>query len=299
MNKTIYLLLVALLAALVSCNMQEKNTDSTPEPETASIEKSIMVVAHRGDWRNAPENSLQAIENCIEMGVDMVEIDVRMTKDSVLVLMHDKTIDRTTTGKGLISDWDYDSLQKLYLKSGANHATAHKIPTLEEAMNTAKGKILVNLDKVENFIAEAYKIVKKTGTTEQAYFKGKKPYAELRKLYGDILDSIIYMPIVYYKNDDAFAYVAEMEKELNPIAYEMNYDEYTTKVQALADTIRNGGNDLWTNSLWPHQCAGRHDDRAVNQPDSAWGVIIERGATIIQTDRPQLLIEYLESKELK
>ena len=48
--------------------------------------------------KNAPENSIQAIQNCIDMGVDMVEIDIRKTKDGHLVLMHDRTIDRTTNG---------------------------------------------------------------------------------------------------------------------------------------------------------------------------------------------------------
>ena len=61
---------------------------------------SVMVVSHRGDWRNAPENSLQAIQNCIDMGVDMVEVDLKKTKDGHLIVMHDQTIDRTTTGKG-------------------------------------------------------------------------------------------------------------------------------------------------------------------------------------------------------
>jgi len=64
----------------------------------------VMVVAHRGDWRKFPENSIPAIQSCIAMGVDMVEIDLAMTKDSVLILMHDKTLDRTTTGKGKVSD---------------------------------------------------------------------------------------------------------------------------------------------------------------------------------------------------
>lgn len=61
--------------------------------------KKVLVVAHRGDWRNAPENSLQAFQNCIAMGVDMIEIDLKMTKDNQLVIMHDNTIDRTTDGK--------------------------------------------------------------------------------------------------------------------------------------------------------------------------------------------------------
>ena len=60
----------------------------------------VVVVAHRGDWRNYPENSLPAIESCIRMGVDVVEIDLKLTKDSVLVLSHDRTLNRCTTGSG-------------------------------------------------------------------------------------------------------------------------------------------------------------------------------------------------------
>ena len=63
----------------------------------------VVVISHRGDWRNYPENSIPAIESIIRMGVDMMELDVKMTKDSVLVLMHDKTINRMTTGKGLVA----------------------------------------------------------------------------------------------------------------------------------------------------------------------------------------------------
>jgi hypothetical protein len=62
----------------------------------------VLVVAHRTCWRNAPENTLQAIEHCIKVGVDMVEIDVRKTKDGELVVIHDETLDRTTNGAGLV-----------------------------------------------------------------------------------------------------------------------------------------------------------------------------------------------------
>lgn len=75
-------------------------------------ESSVIVASHRGDWRNFPENSLEAIDNAIKMGVDIVEIDLQRTKDGVLILMHDPKIDRTTTGKGTISELTYDSIAK-------------------------------------------------------------------------------------------------------------------------------------------------------------------------------------------
>lgn len=73
--------------------------------------KQVLVAAHRGDWRYAPENSMAAIENAIKMGVDIVEIDIQKTKDGKLILMHDGTLDRTTTGKGKIADWTLDSIK--------------------------------------------------------------------------------------------------------------------------------------------------------------------------------------------
>ena len=181
---------------------------STPKtiPDTNKVSKlienlnnpnsnSIMLIAHRGDWRNAPENSLQAIQNCIDMGVDMVEIDVRKTKDDVLVLMHDKTLNRTTTGKGLISEWTLDSLKTLYLKNGVNHPTKLKIPTLKEALELAKDNILVNLDKCYNYFDEAYDIMKETGMEEQVLIKGfNKTVSDVKQDLGNRLDSIWFMP---------------------------------------------------------------------------------------------------------
>ena len=58
----------------------------------------VLVAAHRGDWRNACENSREAIENAVQMGVDIVEVDLARTKDGHLILLHDNTLDRTTTG---------------------------------------------------------------------------------------------------------------------------------------------------------------------------------------------------------
>lgn len=113
---------------------------------------SVMVVSHRGDWRNAPENSLQAIQNCIDMGVDMVEVDLKKTKDGHLIVMHDQTIDRTTTGKGKPENYTLEELRRFRLKNGAAHKTTHLIPTLEEVMLLCKGKILVNIDKGYDYL---------------------------------------------------------------------------------------------------------------------------------------------------
>lgn len=146
----------------------------------------VMVASHQGDWRNAPENSIQAIKNCISMGVDIVEIDVQMTKDSILVLMHDKTLDRTTNGTGEVLEWTYDSLETLGLRNGLRRVTKHKIPTLEEAMIAAKGKILVNIDKAPDYMDLVYKVLKKTGIVDHNSLKESEELDKIKEQYGTV-----------------------------------------------------------------------------------------------------------------
>ena len=135
-----HILLSILFASCESNYSKSKNSlnVTTIEQKIENLKNSnnnqVIVVSHRGDWRNAPENSLQAIKNCIDMGVDMVEIDIRETKDGHLVVMHDKTLDRTTNAKGKVKEWTLDSLRTLYLKDGLGVVTKHKIPTLKEAL---------------------------------------------------------------------------------------------------------------------------------------------------------------------
>ena len=76
----------------------------------------IFVVAHRGDWRHAPENSIAAIKSAISIGADMVEIDIQKTKDGDFVLMHDNSIDRTTNGKGYINNYTVKELKNFKLR---------------------------------------------------------------------------------------------------------------------------------------------------------------------------------------
>lgn len=107
----------------------------------------VFVVAHRGDWRHAPENSISAINNAAAMGVDMVEIDIQKTKDGDFVLMHDGNINRMTDGTGNISDYTVEELKKFRLRFNDGTLSDERVPTLKEALLACKGKLLVNIDK--------------------------------------------------------------------------------------------------------------------------------------------------------
>ena len=120
---------------------------------------TVLVAAHRGDWRNFPENSLEAIESAINMGVDIVEIDLQRTKDGQLILMHDDRLNRTTNGKGVIADTTLAYIRTLYLKNGCDITTKHRVPTLEEALLLAKGRVMLNLDKADRYFEEVYEVI--------------------------------------------------------------------------------------------------------------------------------------------
>ena len=258
----------------------------------------VMVSAHRGDWRNAPENSLQAIQNCIDMGVDIVEVDLRTTKDGQLILMHDKTLGRTTTGSGSVADSTLAELSELRLLNGYGIATHHRIPTLEEAMSVAKGKILVYLDKSYECIDEAYEILENTGTVDHAIFYGSEPVEQVCTDYGELYDKIHYMPKINGSPSHTSDYIEDFVSAMKPKGFLVHFDKEESSAVSLIPAIKKHNIRVWASPLWSEICAGHTDDVAVHDPDAAWGWLIERGANILCTDRPALMLEYLRARGL-
>lgn len=300
---------ILFLIALASCRqaepcLQGQNTSAAPaniDSLIANLEDphndQIIVVAHRGDWRNAPENSLQALQNCIDLGVDMVEIDVRETLDGVLVLMHDETIDRTTTGTGMVSELSWEYLQTLQLTDGIGHYTPHKIPTLKEALELCKGKILVNLDKSYPIFDKCFAIAEETGTTRQIVIKGAIPYDKLKEEFGTYLDQVYFMPIVRLSEPGPREIVDTYLDSLSPIAFEFTVPKDTLGMLEYFETIRKRGSSVWVNSLWPYHNIGHDDEKAALDP-SVYDWYPENHIDIVQTDRPELLLNYLRKRGL-
>jgi len=107
-----------------------------------------VVIGHRGSVEDGfPENSLEGMQHTLRYTPAMFEIDPRLTRDSVIVLMHDATIDRTTTGKGKVSDYTYAELMQFNLKDRSGNPTSYKIPRLEDVIVWARGKTILNLDQ--------------------------------------------------------------------------------------------------------------------------------------------------------
>jgi glycerophosphoryl diester phosphodiesterase len=107
-----------------------------------------LISGHRGGMaKGFPENCIATFEHTLQHTPAFFEIDPRLTKDSVIVLMHDATLNRTTTGTGKVSDYTWAELKQLKLKDAEGNITQYRIPTLDEVILWSKGKTIINLDK--------------------------------------------------------------------------------------------------------------------------------------------------------
>lgn len=303
--KTIKTLLAVFAAlAFASCARQpqyatrvEKILAELNDPES----DYILVVSHRGDWRNYPENSIPAIESLIRMGGDMMELDVKMTSDSVLVLMHDKTVNRMTNGKGLVSSYTLDSLKSLKMKRAHNVTTdSTRVPTLREAFECCKDRILINVDHAQDYYKEIVELAEELGMTGQVLMKGKKSIDQVAADMAPYKNNLLYMPIIDINKEKGqqlfYDYVNRGEV---PLAFEVCWKENGAEMDRCVEEIRKMGSKLWVNTFWPSVCGGfgNDDDAAIDAADPAdvYGQYVEMGASLIQTDRPAMLIEYLRS----
>jgi glycerophosphoryl diester phosphodiesterase len=242
--------------------------------------KIVLIAAHRGIHNDFPENSMPAFIKAIELGIDIIEIDVRHTKDDSLVIMHDATVDRMTNGKGRVDEFTLEEIRQLRLTFNGQ-VTGEKIPTLEEVLTVAKGKILVDLDLKTNCLPRVLQLVQQTKTENTCLFflsqdfhdkmlKEKNP--ELRTLVRTHSEANV---------DSVFAVTqteaVHIDKKHNTIAV-------TTK-------IRNNGARVWINAL------GEVDKKAAAGDLEAYGELMKNGANMIQTDYPALLMKYLKSKD--
>lgn len=261
--------------------------------------KNILVAAHRGDWRNAPENSMKALLNSIDKGFDLMELDLKMTKDSQLVVMHDNTIDRTTNGKGKVSDFTLGEILKFRLKNGLGRVTTHPIPLFKDMMLAAKGKIVINVDKGNDHLKAVFEVLQQTQTLDQSIVNvgDNVSYAQLIATQNIPKDAYL-MVVVNMKNKDCLTiidgYKANSKSIIQPV-----FDTDTLDNLNALKTVSTR-QVLWLNSLWPSLNGGHDDDRAVEegQKKESWGWLISKNPKILQTDRPSELLIYLKQAKL-
>jgi len=122
----------------------------------------FLKIGHRGAKGLEPENTLRSFSKAIDLGVDMIEFDVHLTKDKKVVVIHDDKLDRTTNGKGLVKEKSLKEIKKLYA------GKRERIPTLEETLDSVAKRVKVNIElKGEETAESVSKII-------DEYLKNKK-----------------------------------------------------------------------------------------------------------------------------
>lgn len=182
-----------MLLFLFGACLQFASAQSSPLPISKIIDiyrnpskypNYVMLSAHRGYWKDYPENSAPAITAAINLGVEMVELDITTTdvSNSVIYLLHDWGLDRLTNGHGIVKkrvngqfvNYEvWDNLKNYKLKNSLGEVTDYKLTTLRDALLLCKDKVLVSLDKAENIVKPMYNTVKELGMIEQVTFKTK------------------------------------------------------------------------------------------------------------------------------
>lgn len=300
------MIFIAAICCMASCKEAAPQYANRAEMIAAQIHnpnsKYVVVACHRGDWRNYPENSIPAIESIIRMGADIMELDLKLTKDSVLVLSHDWTIDRCTTGKGRVSDYTLDELKQFRLRRAHGVATdSLHICTLREALECCKDRICVNVDLGYEYYDMVLAITEELGVTDQILIKGKHSVASVAEKMAAHEHNMMYMPIIDIQKEQGQKLFQEyMDTKTVPLAYEVCWKKLTPEVSDCFKKVVESGSKLWVNTIWGSLCGYLDDDKALDcgDPAEVYDQVIALGASMIQTDRPEQLLNYLRKKGL-
>jgi glycerophosphoryl diester phosphodiesterase len=242
------------------------------------------VIAHRGFSGAAPENTMAAIRAAIEAKADMAEIDVTLSSDRQIVVLHDETLERTTDGRGEVSRLTFREIQRLDAGSWFNHAFAgERIPTLDQVLTEIEGKILLNIEiKSEaidrGIVAEVATAIRDHGMVDRIVVSSFSPVAlaKMHALAPEISTAVLYNP-EYHRGRDAVDIVVD----LGAIAFNI-------KRQRLTDTMlqrcRQHGIPV---GLY-----------TVNKP-RRMRRLVEKGVSAIFTDHPDRLLEVLKRAQIR
>lgn len=260
--------------------------------------KNIICIAHRGDWHSFPENSAEAINAAAEY--DAVSVDVRLTADGKPVLMADEKVDRMSVdgeGKsvsGKVSSFTLAQLKELYLRESNGGTdkkkTTCRIPELKEIYETAAGRTAVMLNVQENDFKTVYDYVKALGKLDETVFRINAKPQKIIELTKD-LDGVNVTG--NYQGNIIFIATSAVKKY------------FAANIYTIEMGSTNGNGVLYDNFLMKRfvgskramvsMVNGRCGKRADNE--TGWDDLISRGYSVIETDFPAELTEYIRKTE--
>ena len=235
------------------------------------------VVCHRGNHVDAPENTMDAFREAIRIDADYFETDLRTTKDGLIVLMHDQTVDRTTDGHGPVRNLTTDEIRALKIKR-ARH-DEEKVPTFEEALDLARNHINIYMDIKDVTPEQVMPLLKKYHMEKNviAYVYSGEQVDDWRSK----APSIPVIADVDLKTVDQ----AEADWRAHPFAISdgnaLNYKPgFVTMLHRLKVII------------WP-------DIQNPGEQPSQWQPFIDMGVDGFQSDHPEALINHLKQKGIR
>ncbi|MFC3415856.1 glycerophosphodiester phosphodiesterase family protein [Algoriphagus hitonicola] len=242
---------------------------------TWTSDRVPLVSAHRGGpYPGFPENAIETFENVLKYTPAIIELDVAMTKDSVLVLMHDDELDRTTNGTGKVNEVSYEYIQSLFLEDMDGDLTEFKVPTLEQALLWAKGKALLTVDIKRSVpFEEVVKIIDKTGAESYAALISYT-FPAAKKLHSLAPELMLSVTI---RNGEE---IKRFEETGIP------WDRVIA-FTGLAERTREFNNQLHQNGAFTILgVLGNLDRSAISRGDEIYVSFVQNGADILATDRP-------------
>ncbi len=163
-----------------------------------------LIIAHRGASKVAPENTLAAFKEAVQLGADAIELDAKLSADGVIVVHHDSTLDRTTSGFGPVSSRDINELRELDagMKFDARFA-GERIPTLKEVLEAVGDKVLVNVEltnyahPLDALPSKAISLVRELGLERRVFFSSFNPVAlmKAKRIAADIPVGLLLLPM--------------------------------------------------------------------------------------------------------
>lgn len=270
------MLVTALLVALISKIMAQSL------PGLPVARHPVIVIAHRGDHVEVPENTLAAYEKAIQHGADYVEIDLRTTRDGKLVIMHDASVDRMTNGKGNVHDLTYSAISQLKIIDKSKPGSAgYPIPTFREVLKLCKGRIGIYLDFKDADPALAYRQIREAGMEKNivVYLNKEEQYHQWRKAAPQ-------MPLMSSLPDTVkdSRSMADFLDKVKLSVLDGSLEDYDTARLYVA--AKKGV------SVWP-------DVQSPDEGPATWDKVLGMGIKGMQTDHPEKLIDYLEKKGLR
>ncbi|MEO9894232.1 glycerophosphodiester phosphodiesterase family protein [Aurantibacter sp.] len=284
MRKLNYLVLfIAVFFISCASTKNATNLNETLRVFHNSNAKTVLVAAHRGAYMGNFENSIASTKQAIKLGVDIIEADVKTTKDGYLILMHDSSIDRTTTGKGKVEELTFAEIRKFKLKAPYGRISEETVPTFEEFLKVTKGKIMIDIDMKTDNVEGILAALRKTGTTKEAFYFDND-YEQLDRIL-ELDKSAQLMPRAYsYKMVDSA--ITRFAPPVVHIDSKFNSKE-------VGVLLKKNNSRIWINTLGELDAQIRY-----GKGEKVLDEVLKYGANMIQTDEPELLLQLLRSKKL-